>query len=206
MVWPQWRGALEPAEAARVLAGAAQLHLKALEREPDYQYEGLLSTLIHPLNSPDGVHAARLFARRIVANPDHLYFTDGEGPLVFHPDVLERFLSNGARTHVRQRAGALVAAVGISAWGPAPSLPFLPAAGAPLPCRLSTQDLVELLKMPTCVGEVRRVILDQLGNRYGRRFATHWDFVRYAREQKLDLDFTTPPQRPDAKLPPLIEL
>ena len=70
--------------------------------------------------------------------------------------------------------------------------------------RLTTQDFVELLKMPTCVGELRRFILDQLGNRYSRRFDTHWDFVRYAQEQRLDLDFTTPPQRPDAKLPPLL--
>jgi hypothetical protein len=46
--------------------------------------------------------------------------------------------------------------------------------------------------MPACVGPVRRVILDQLGNRYGQ-------------EQGLNLDFTTPPQRPDRKLPPLFE-
>ncbi len=84
-------------------------------------------------------------------------------------------------------------------------LSLQPAAGEPLPCRLSTQDLVELLKMPTCVGPVRRVILDQLGNPYGRRFDTHLDFVRYAQEQGLNLDFTTPPQRPDRKLPPLFE-
>ena len=71
--------------------------------------------------------------------------------------------------------------------------------------RLTTQDLVDLLKMPTCVREVRRVILDQLGNRYRRRFDTHWDFVRYAQEKGLNLDFTTPPKRPDPKLPPLFE-
>ena len=57
--------------------------------------------------------------------------------------------------------------------------------------------------MPTAVGEVRRVLLDRLGHRHHRRFAAHWDFVRYAQEQKLDLDFTTPPKRPEAKLPPL---
>jgi hypothetical protein len=85
------------------------------------------------------------------------------------------------------------------------SLSLLPAVGEPPPCRLSTQDLVDLLEMPTCVGQVRRVILDQLGNRYRRRFDTHWDFVRYAHEQRLDLDFTTPPKRPDRKLPPLFQ-
>ena len=53
--------------------------------------------------------------------------------------------------------------------------------------------------------EAARVCMKPLGNRYGRRFGTHWDFVRYAHEQNLNLDFTTPPQRPVAKLPPLFE-
>ena len=67
------------------------------------------------------------------------------------------------------------------------------------PCRLKTQELVDLLKMPTCVGTARRVIIDHLSNRYGRRFDNHWAFVRFAREQNLGLDFTTPPKRPDPR-------
>jgi hypothetical protein len=66
----------------------------------------------------------------------------------------------------------------------------------PAPCRFPAQHLVELLKYPTCVGRARRVILDQLENRYRQKFADHWDFVRFARKQKLGLDFTTPPKRP----------
>ena len=64
-------------------------------------------------------------------------------------------------------------------------------------CRLQTQELVELLKMPTCFGNARRLVLDHLGNRYRRRFVNHWAFVRFAEEQKLGLDFTTPPKRPN---------
>src|SRR5262249_33656546 len=60
----------------------------------------------------------------------------------------------------------------------------------PLPCRLTTPELVALLKMPTCYGPARRLVLNHLGNRYGRRFANHWAFVRFAREQNLGLDFT----------------
>ena len=45
-------------------------------------------------------------------------------------------------------------------------------------------------------GPARRAVLDHLGNRYGRHFVNHWAFVRYAREQNLGLDFTTPPKRP----------
>jgi hypothetical protein len=118
---------------------------------------------------------------------------------------LERFLTNRAPPQVQRRAAAVAAAVGASAQGPAPGLPLPLAAAEPLPCRLTTPDLVELLQMPTCAGPVRRIVLDQLGNRYGRRFGTHWDFVRYAREQGLDLDFTTPPVRPVRKLPPLFQ-
>ena len=44
--------------------------------------------------------------------------------------------------------------------------------------------------------EARRAVLGQLSRRYGRDFTDHWEFVRFAREQKLDLDFTTPPKRP----------
>ena len=69
----------------------------------------------------------------------------------------------------------------------------------PFPCRLTTQELVELLKMPTCFGQARRIVLDHLGNRYKRHFVNHWAFVRFATEQKLGLDFTTPPKRPDNK-------
>jgi hypothetical protein len=68
--------------------------------------------------------------------------------------------------------------------------------------RLPTQDLVEVLKWPTCVGEARRVVLDILGQRYQRHFANQWEFVRFAQEQHLDLDFTSPPRRPTLPSPP----
>jgi hypothetical protein len=55
-----------------------------------------------------------------------------------------------------------------------------------------------MLKMPPCFGATRRVVLDHLGNRYGRRFVNHWAFVCFATEQKLGLDFTTPRHRPQA--------
>jgi hypothetical protein len=50
--------------------------------------------------------------------------------------------------------------------------------------------------MPTCLGADRQVVLKHLGNRYGRTFGNHWEFVHYAQEHGLDLDFTTPPKRP----------
>ncbi len=67
----------------------------------------------------------------------------------------------------------------------------------PWPCRLTTQELVNLLKMPTCYGKARRDVLNQLGNIHGRHFANHWEFVRFAHENHLSLNLTTPPRRPD---------
>jgi hypothetical protein len=62
------------------------------------------------------------------------------------------------------------------------------------PCRLSTEQLVELLKQPFCVGKARRVILDQLEVRYQREFPDHWSFVRFAQNSKLGLKLEGPPR------------
>ena len=70
-------------------------------------------------------------------------------------------------------------------------------AAEPWPCRLTTQELIDLLKMPTCFGAARRVVLDHLGNIHGRRFADHGEFVRFAQDNHLPINFTTPPRRPD---------
>jgi tRNA A-37 threonylcarbamoyl transferase component Bud32 len=72
---------------------------------------------------------------------------------------------------------------------------LLPDALAPLPDPLPPQDLVDLLKHPLCVGEARRVVLRQLSVHYQRSFADQWEFVRFATEQGLDLDLTSPPRR-----------
>jgi hypothetical protein len=67
-----------------------------------------------------------------------------------------------------------------------------PALAPPLPAQM----FVDLLKQPFCVGEARRLVLDQLARHYRRPFADQWDFVRYARQHHPDLDLTSPPQRP----------
>ena len=97
------------------------------------------------------------------------------------------------------RARAVTATVGLlhnNQGLPGAALQLRPAV-EPFPRRLSDQELVELLKHPLCVGPARRAVLDQLGNYHGRTFADVWEFVRFAQEQKLDLDFTGPPKRPE---------
>jgi hypothetical protein len=111
--------------------------------------------------------------------------------------TLSRLLTGVDPPQLSRRSAAVLAAVGCLAGTghPVATPALLAPALEPLPCRLSTPELVELLKQPTCIGPARRVVLDQLQNRYGQKFADQWAFVRFAQEQGLDLDFTSPPKR-----------
>jgi hypothetical protein len=66
------------------------------------------------------------------------------------------------------------------------------ALAAVLACELPPQALVDLLKHPCCVGDSRRLLLEALARHYQRPFATQWDFVDFAQDQKLGLDLSTP--------------
>ena len=109
-------------------------------------------------------------------------------------EALNRILTDNSQIQISRR----VASMAVSASrGPGGVLEVaVRISSEPFPCRLTTQELVDLLKMPTCFGAARRVVLDHLGNRYGRRFVNHWAFVRYATDQKFNFDFTTPPSKP----------
>jgi hypothetical protein len=111
---------------------------------------------------------------------------------------LSALLAGVDHTERGRRAVALTGALGRAAggYGPPACLPLLQPALEPLPCRLSTQQLVELLKHPLFLNQARRIVLDHLGNRYQRRFADVWEFVAWAQEHEPTLDLTTPPQRP----------
>jgi hypothetical protein len=212
---------LEPAEAARLCSEAARSYNHSLTLGPDRYAWPLcneqVAALLQPVDGESAAQAARGLVFRMIADPDRscivedaIHNDSGEGPKTLHgpgfePIVLKRLLIDCTRLRGQRRNETLVWAFWVSYPGFERGVPasYRQADPEPGPCRLTTQDLVELLKMPTCVGEVRRIILDQLGHRYSRRFDTHWDFVRYAQEQGLNLDFTTPPQRPDRKLPPL---
>ena len=103
----------------------------------------------------------------------------------------------------QRRVAAVVAALGLSANDSASFVtwPTLQPALEPVPYRLSTAQLAELLKHPMCVGAARRAVLDQLGNRYHRRFPDVWAFVRFVKESLPDIDLTSPPQRPEPAAP-----
>lgn len=81
---------------------------------------------------------------------------------------------------------------------PAALIANLARAAEPFSARFSDEFMVELLHRPIAVGPWRRAILDALGTRHRQYFRDQWDFVRYAQQQKLNLDFTAGPKR---KLP-----
>jgi hypothetical protein len=62
--------------------------------------------------------------------------------------------------------------------------------------KLDKRGLVNLLKYPLCVGLAQQVVLEELGQRTGRSFATLWDFVAWAEKNDPGLDLRTPWQPP----------
>jgi hypothetical protein len=118
------------------------------------------------------------------------------------PGVLEALaagLSAVFGNHQRcTRAGAIIATAGSlhDSQGLSGAIALLCAATEPFPRRLSDQDFVDLLKRPVCVGPARRAVLDQLEYQHQRTFVDPWEFVRFAEQQKLGLDYTSPAQRP----------
>jgi hypothetical protein len=103
-------------------------------------------------------------------------------------------LTMGSPTRQAHKVVAMVA--GLSDGRDLPAmLGLLSLAAEPPPCRLSTQQLVDLLKHPRFVGQARRVVLDQLANRYRRTFTDQWEFVRFARQHLPDVNLDSPPKR-----------
>lgn len=147
-------------------------------------------------NDASAAQLWRDLAFQLCSRPDLNLFEDEDAPYGWN--CLDAVLTDSSPLQLRRQATAVALTVGQSAQLPFAALPALPATSKPLGCRLSTQELVELLKMPTCWGAVRQVVLQHLGNRYGRNFANHWEFVHFAAERRLDLDFTSPPRRPGA--------
>jgi hypothetical protein len=188
-------GRLEPKEAGQAADTLAQAMAQTTDPSTLFYLAEGLAAVAARLEPKE---AARSYAQAAATLCLALTRTSDQ----FDAEMLARrlagVLTRADTRELSRRAAAVVAAVGCPAGcGHAVGTPaLLRPALAPLPCRFSTPELVEFLKYPTCVGPARRVILDQLEQRHRRPFADHWAFVRFANEQKLDLDFTSPPQRP----------
>jgi hypothetical protein len=186
-------GRMEPAEAHKVIRPVIQNMIKAVPARSEPS--GLASLLTQAQDEESARRYCVALAAEICASN-----TAARAPEAFTVGLdsagLDDLLTDSRRPEMLRLARTAAAAIGPAGVGSSLPLPGLVAATDPLPCRLDTPDLVELLKMPTCYGEARKVVLKHLGNRYGRTFADHWEFVRYAEEHHLGLDFTSPPKRP----------
>jgi hypothetical protein len=178
---------LEAKDAAR----AATTFLQVMKNTEDIKNASALTGTLSALTARMEAKAAATVTRQ-AATILHL---DPDSYLLMWN--LSALLSDVAPAEIRPAAAGSAVALAAGTVHPLTALVLLIAPAEPPPCRLSTQRLVDLLKLPTCFG-ARRVILDHLGNRYHRTFKDQWEFVRFAREQNLDLDFTTPPHRPEA--------
>jgi hypothetical protein len=182
---------MEPKEAALVCSQAAVTLTQAPAKtapDDDTNYLARGLCLLAAWMEPN--ETARLCAQAMARAK-----TTGPNSYLLAQD-LSTALTGVYPAELSRRAAAVVATAAPCCSGPVATLARLGPALEPSPCRLSTPELIELLKQPTCVGPSRRVILDQLENRYRRKFADHWEFVHFAQQQKLGFDFTGPPKRP----------
>jgi predicted Ser/Thr protein kinase len=204
---------MAPAEAAQILTAAliqnpappSRQHLAVvlsatMDRLDEAEANRLCDSLIGTLDRDSIDSIAPQLLRQLRPERAHAMAWDLASRMCSEPGcdtgVLFWILTDDGREE-RVRRAARMAKAGPGIEGMLEAAARL--AAEPSPCRLTTQELVELLKMPTCFGEVRRVVLDHLGDRYGRLFVNHWAFVRFAQDQYLGLDFITPPRRPDPK-------
>jgi hypothetical protein len=194
---------LEPKEAATTLTVAMS---RAKNSEALASLAQVLAVVVGRMEPKEGAAvcgpaAATLIQAMSTTDEPKVIFSSTKGRMVlwYSAEGLSTVLSREQTANFPRRPRGVTSTVA-TLGGTGPPLtapPLLLPTLEPLPPPLPAQTLVELLKHPLCVGEARRLVLGQLARHYERPFADQWEFVRFAREQKLGLDFTSPPQRPE---------
>jgi hypothetical protein len=209
---------LEPQEAARLRTQAAASLIRSMAKITDpASHKGLAEGVLAVTAHMTPAEAVATLAKALAATTD----PDPDARRVLArglASVVARAEEGEAAALAAQAAAALIQAIARTSYpndkkqlaeefvavlnrADAPGrLPRAAAvgagAGSPAPCRLAPQDLVDLLKQPLCTGEARRLVLAQLEKQYHRPFADHWDFVRFAHQERPELDLTAPARRP----------
>jgi serine/threonine protein kinase/pilus assembly protein TadC len=142
-----------------------------------------LSAVSARLEPKEAAEVAAALAQAMSKNSDATSFTLGQS-----------LSAASARLEPREGAAILIQAMSKNTH-PSALQSLAQGLSAVLARELPPQTLVDLLKHPFCVGEARRLVLDQLARHYHQPFADQWDLVDYVQEQKLGLDLTTPPAR-----------
>jgi hypothetical protein len=145
---------------------------------------------------PDG--AAQVYGQAAAILTLAMSKGSNEGDLGFHLPDLSAVLSREASWTTRQRLMSVRATiVALGDWGvPFTAFALVRPDLEPVPMPLPPQMLVNLLKHPMCVGEPRRLVLAQLSRHYHRPFVDQWDFVDFVNQRNIELDLTSPPERP----------
>jgi serine/threonine-protein kinase len=186
---------LDPGEGEQLAASAVRLILEATGKTTDaYALSELMQAVVAlapRLGSVEAISAARLTLEPMVRTEPLV------GNFRLH-EVTGSLIVEVGPEETLHRVRFLAVALGNTTPAP-PSLGGLAVAmepSWPLSGRFTEQQLVDLLKMPTCQRSVREVIIRQLGWQCDRPFANMWEFVAWAREHRPDLDLTSPPVRP----------
>jgi hypothetical protein len=183
---------MEPADAARRTAEAAPLLVEAMAKNTDPNALYFLTLGLQAAASKmEPAEAARLLVEAMAKNTDPFALDHLAQGLLTVVATMGPGESSKRNVLVARAVGELLSPPtrlsGLATLAQSTHL-----SGSPP----TTQQLVDVLKMPTCVGPPHAVILALLGQRYGRAFADQWEFVDYAHEHLPDLDLTTPPKRP----------
>jgi hypothetical protein len=185
---------LPPAEASPVVRAASDRLLKALDK-PDLldtvELVEAIAVLVSQLPS-DTISAV---ARKVIAVT---HTEDGKALARFGEAVvtLTQHLGPEERGKVRQVAFARLLEVFARTEGKDDATQPLTKALEHLAEQAGTQNLVDLLKRPTCVGGARKIVMQALGNRLDRKFADHWEAVEWLATNEPDVDLKEPPERP----------
>lgn len=163
-------------------------------------------TLARGVAKPDAAHRYRIrFTLRLETESEKKRNLGAEpsgslAPFRAAPAAKPRLMRSGGgharvgRTAAARNGGAFST---LASDSPAALFDFQRAA-EPFPARFSEEFMAESLRRPIGVGPRRRAILDVLGMKHRRRLRDQWDYVRFAQERKMKLDFTAGPKR---KLP-----
>jgi hypothetical protein len=193
--------ALEERMEGPEAVSAAVALTEALGRTTDASAATALASALTLVAERLGPAESAVAATALVESLSKINFTLNQGmgstidpaPLT---QALTAVLSGCDPAERSRRTAAVVAAAGAGPGWSLAALSLSAPAAEPLACRLSTEELANLLKQPTCLAASRRVVLDYLEYRYHRAFRDQWEFVEYARLSLTELDLTSAPKRP----------
>jgi hypothetical protein len=177
---------LGPGEALAAVQSSLELAGKATGA-PTLDHLARAVAALAPRLGPEGAAAAvRLALREMAATSDPAVARSLAG-------MLGTLLTGPTGGETDRRARLLALALGGGTGSPAPLAGLVPllAAGRPLPGWFAEQQLIDFLKLPTCQGPARALILAQLGQQCGQTFRNLWESAEWAQGRGLDL--TSPP-------------